>query len=250
MDGLKKYFIYGLVLILAFGVRVWKLDKIPPHLSNDEISIAFDTVSVAELGKDEHGNFLPLAFESHSTYKSPLYAYLSMPLVKIVGENEYGIRMLSAISGTVLVLVLMMVGKMWAGKNLGLIVGVLAALNPWNIYASRMAYEANLGVTMFALGWWQAMRFWEERKTRQLFWAGIFLGLAVWAYHTFWLLSPLLAGGIIWQGRKIALKNWVILRMALRIILIKGFMVLYHMRAWFTKQNTNGFLILTKNSWL
>ena len=178
------------------------LDKAPPHLSNDEISIGFDAYSVSEIGKDEHGNSWPLAFESHSTYKSPLYAYLDIPFIKLLGRTESGLRMLSAVAGTAFVFMMILLSLNLGNQKLALLVGLLTAINPWNIYSSRMAYEANLGLTFFALGVWMVIRFAGSKKLGDLVVSGIGFGLSVWSYHTYWLLSPLLVLFLIWFYRK------------------------------------------------
>jgi len=70
------------VAILALFTRLWQISRLPPHLSNDEISIAYDAYSLAESGKNMQGKSYPILFESTGAYKAPVYMYGLAPLVK------------------------------------------------------------------------------------------------------------------------------------------------------------------------
>lgn len=54
---IKKYFWIWLGVIVLIGglLRMIGLDKNPPHIGNDEISIAFDSYSLRTTGKDGYG---------------------------------------------------------------------------------------------------------------------------------------------------------------------------------------------------
>lgn len=200
----KKFYwlIFILIGLFAVVLRVYRLDLAPSHLSNDEISIAFDSYSVGEIGKDEHGNSWPLAFESHATYKAPLYAYLSVPFIKVLGRTETGVRLLSSLMGVVLVLVGMELLRLFKNERTAIFVGLLLATNPWNVYSSRMAYEANLGLGMFGLGLLGLFYYIKKKKCWGLVLSSLAMGLSVWAYHTFWVLTPMVMLGTIYIYRE------------------------------------------------
>jgi 4-amino-4-deoxy-L-arabinose transferase-like glycosyltransferase len=208
---MKKYYWIILLAILLFGfiLRFVGLDTNPPHLGNDEISIAFDTYSIRLIGKDEHGHFLPISFESHRSYKAPLYAYFNIPFNIVFGNNEYGIRALSAIAGTVSIYLSALLGTLIAGPNVGLITAVLMATNPKNIFASRIGFESNLATTVMLFGIWGLLKYVDSRKKIWLFVGGFFMGLSIWGYHTEWGLVPMILACIPIIFRKsIPIKNW------------------------------------------
>jgi 4-amino-4-deoxy-L-arabinose transferase-like glycosyltransferase len=162
------------------------VDSIPPHLSNDEISIAYDAYSIANSGKDEHGNFLPLSFPSYGTYKAPLYIYTLAPLEKFFGNTELVVRLPSIIAGLLTILMIGLITyEVTSNKKTALWSSVLLSITPWHIYASRMAWEANLSLLFLSLGIWLMMR-------KKLFFSSITLVISMYAYHTEWLLAPLL----------------------------------------------------------
>lgn len=102
----KEYIVIFLILITTLLTRFVGLDFSPPHLSNDEISIAFDAYSISKTLHDSHNHFLPLSFQSHNTYKAPLAIYLTIPTTILLGNNDYSARLPSAILGSLTVLIL------------------------------------------------------------------------------------------------------------------------------------------------
>src|SRR3989338_8871915 len=104
-----KPIIVSLIVIIAvitIFTRFYGLESVPSHLGNDEISIAYDAYSVARTFRDEHNNYLSLSFQSHNTYKAPLYGYLTAPLTLILPNNATTVRLPSALAGSLTVLFL------------------------------------------------------------------------------------------------------------------------------------------------
>lgn len=146
-----------LILILSFGffLRIFNIFDSPPSLYWDEVSIGYNSYSIAETLKDEHGNFLPVqAFTAYGDYKAPLYIYLTAPLVKLFGLNYLTVRLTSIISGTILILLIYLLAKEIAPKNkkYPLIASLFICISPWSIQLSRAAFEANLASTLAAAG--------------------------------------------------------------------------------------------------
>ncbi|MFA5750169.1 MAG: glycosyltransferase family 39 protein [Candidatus Shapirobacteria bacterium] len=220
---IKKYFwiFLTLILILAATLRIVNLDKNPPHLGNDEISIAFDSYSIRTTGKDEYGVWLPLSFISHRDYKAPLYAYLNIPFNFVFGNNEYGIRMLSVVSSLVAILIIALLARFLGGEKLALLAALLLTINPKNIFVSRMSYESNLASTLVLLGVYFIFLFREKQKQFYLLISGLFLGFSIWAYHTQKGLVPLLLVVLPWLCRKeIKLRKWWVLWITTLLIII------------------------------
>jgi len=62
----------SLFLIIGIILRFWQLTKYPVSLSMDETAIGYNAYSILKTGKDEWGEFLPLAFKSVGDYKPPV----------------------------------------------------------------------------------------------------------------------------------------------------------------------------------
>lgn len=223
---IKKYFYVILIVILVIGasLRIINLDKNPPHLGNDEISIAFDSYSVRTTGLDEHGNFWPISFQSHQTFKAPLYAYLNMPINWLLGNSEYGVRLLSAIAGLIGIFLVAMIAKFWSEEVTALAAAVIMAFNPKSIFSSRIAFESNLAFVVLTLG---IFLMYFYRKTNKKIYAlisGLILGLSIWGYHTEWGLAPMLAMVLPWLHRKsFSFKKWWLMWLALIIVALPVF---------------------------
>ena len=84
----KTNLILGLIIILAVFLRFYYIEKIPNGLYSDEASYGYNAFSILETGKDEYGNFMPLAFRSFGDYKAPLYIYFLIPFIKIFGNFD------------------------------------------------------------------------------------------------------------------------------------------------------------------
>lgn len=151
-----KNILLGLVLLSAFLLRTWHLDANPPHLTADEAALGYNAYSILTTGKDEYGRLLPMVFESFGDFKPGLYVYLTVPFIAVFGLTEFAVRLPSAIFGAISVfLVYLLVGKLLKGNkewgNIDLIAATIVALNPWHIYFSRGAWEANIALTFTLL---------------------------------------------------------------------------------------------------
>jgi len=150
---IKKYLLI-IILLLAAGLRLWKLGSIPPGLTPDEASLGYNAYSILKTGKDEYGKFLPLIFKSFGDYKPGLYVYLIVPLVALFGLNEFAVRLPSALAGIVTVYLIYLIVQLLFANNhkLSVIAAFVAATNPWLIYFSRGAWEVNVSLTLTLAG--------------------------------------------------------------------------------------------------
>src|SRR5258708_2559089 len=97
----KNWILIG-IIILAFVLRFYKLNSYPA-LNADEASIGYDAYSLIQTGHDQHGNAWPIDFQSFNDYKPGLYVYIVLPFVKILGLNEWSVRIPNAAIGVLIV---------------------------------------------------------------------------------------------------------------------------------------------------
>lgn len=135
------------------------LSSNPPSLTWDEASWGYNAYSIGTDLRDEFGRFLPLVyFESFGDYKPPVYAYLVVPFVKLLGLNEWAVRLPSALLGTLtIVLTYFLTKKIFYSATeqkkeaIALLSSGVLAISPWHILLSRAAFEANVA-TFFIVG--------------------------------------------------------------------------------------------------
>lgn len=181
-----------IILILAFGLRVYKLDSIPPSLSWDETTVGYNAYAIANFGKDEYGNAFPLFFKSFGDDKHPLHIYFTALSVKLLGLNEFSTRLPSALFGVFNVLLIYFLAKLLFGKQwLGLISSVFLAISPYNIHFSRFNHEANFALFFFMLGLLFFYQFIKNGKNLLPF-AVLSFGICFITYHPAKILVPII----------------------------------------------------------
>ncbi len=182
-----------IIIFITLFTRFYNLETIPPHLSNDEISIAYDAYSLARTGRDEHNHLFPLSFQSHNTYKAPLYAYLTAPLTLFLPNTVITVRLLSAIAGSLTILLTgFLVLRLTSNRLLALFSSAALTITPWHIFTSRLALEANLSLFFLVLGVYLFVRAIQSRSSLTLLVLGtISLVASMYGYHSQWILSPL-----------------------------------------------------------
>jgi hypothetical protein len=128
----------------------------------------------------------PLSFQSHGTYKAPLYAYFLAPLERFWGNSELVARIPSLVAGILTVGIVGLIafeltGNFWVGIATS---GVLA-ITPGHIMSSRMVLESNLALMFLSLGIYLVLK-------RKWGWGIVALVVSMYGYHTEWGLVPIL----------------------------------------------------------
>jgi 4-amino-4-deoxy-L-arabinose transferase-like glycosyltransferase len=185
----KKKLILPLVLIvfLAAFLRLFKLADLPKILNRDEAALAYNAYLLGETGMDEWQFKFLFVFKSFGDYKLPGYIYTLLPLLKLFPFSDFMVRLPSALAGVFLVII----AYFWAKdifrlkEKSALLFAFLIAVTPVFSFYSRVAFEANLALTLFTSSLYFLFR---EKRILPL---SIFLMLlAVLTYNTPLLLLP------------------------------------------------------------
>lgn len=216
---MKKIGLFILILAIAAFFRFYQLGSIPLSPDWDEAALGYNAYSILKTGKDEYGNFLPLSIRSFDDYKPPLYTYLTVPSVALFGLNTWSTRLPSAIMGMLAVIgvyflvlelfrtksdekisVRQLADKFQIRDGIALVSSFLLAISPWHIQFSRIAFEANSGVT---LNIWAVTCFLIGLRKKSLLFVSAFLfGLGMYAYHSQRVFLPLLVVSLLIIYRK------------------------------------------------
>src|SRR5215212_2212102 len=94
------------VCVLTFVLYAVDVPGNPPGFYIDESSIAYNALTVARSGRDEHGEAWPLYFRAFGDYKNPTYVYLLAAVFRVTGPGIAVARLLSAILGAASALLL------------------------------------------------------------------------------------------------------------------------------------------------
>jgi 4-amino-4-deoxy-L-arabinose transferase-like glycosyltransferase len=195
-EKLEKILV-SLIILLSFFVKVYGLNKSPPSVNFDEAALGYNAYSILKTGRDEYGNFLPLSLRSFNDYKPALYAYLSIPFIKVFGLNEVSIRMVSVIAGTLsTVFLYFFLKKFIKERSLRIFILLILAFEPWRIHFSRVSLESNLSAALFIAGAYFLYKFrnnlFKKKTFLKLFLITIFFTLSAYSYHGARLAVPAL----------------------------------------------------------
>lgn len=201
-----------IIILLAGTLRFYKLNEIPAGLHGDGASQGYNAFSLIHTGKDRYGESFPILFRSNGSYQPPLYTYLTTIPILIFGNTPFATRFFSALSGVILVLITYFL----LPRRVSLIGALVIAISPWSVFFSRLTVEANLAVTIFALG---ILLFMVSLRKKYIFpIACLILGLSTHAYYSERLIAVIFLPVFILLFRKIMVKKWVILGITIFVV--------------------------------
>lgn len=200
MKQIKKtlsLIILGFILVVGTFLRFYDLGGTPNSLNWDEVSWGYSGYSILQTGKDEYGRFLPTSFEALGDFKQPVYVYLELIPIKILGLTPFAVRLPSALLGTISILFIYLLIKKifknfkYNSEVLGLISALFFAISPWSIQFSRIAYEANAALFFMLAGTWGFLKAVESKKTEWFIIGTSLLTISAYTYHSSKIFIPL-----------------------------------------------------------
>ncbi len=183
------------ILVVAAGLRLWKLDKVPVSMFGDELDLGYQAYSILKTGKDYYGNSWPIHFHSLAEWRTPLYLYSAVPTVAMFGITPYGVRLPAAIFGILGILAIYLFVKELSGnKNLGLVAAAVLTFSPWHIQYSRAGFEVTEMLFFLILGLWLFFKAVHSpgNAGKWLWLSGVSFVLTPWIYSTAKLFTPIL----------------------------------------------------------
>lgn len=224
---MRSKFLLPVIILLAAFLRFYSLGSLPPSLTWDEAAWGYNAYSIGIDGRDEFGKFLPLSYlESFGDFKPPVYAYLDVLPVKILGLNEFSTRFPSAFFGTLTVLLTyLLVKEIFINskrkKLYALFSAFFLAVSPWHIMLSRAAFEANVSAFFIVLGiylFFKAIN--SDRK--YLIFSFVSFVVSFYTFNTARVVSPILLFLLlaIFIKKLLNSKREILISIAVSIVLI------------------------------
>jgi 4-amino-4-deoxy-L-arabinose transferase-like glycosyltransferase len=148
---------FGLLMLLALLVRIWRLDSYPPFFHGDEGEMGMLALGILT-GSDRLSPFV-VRWLGHPT----MFHYWQALTMAIFGRDEVGLRMLSALTGTASVGALYWLMRYQFGRVAALAGTMLMTVSHLHVQYSRLAIN-NIQSSFFAilvvalLGWARARR--------------------------------------------------------------------------------------------
>ena len=219
---LKKNYtlIVGLLLIVGFSIRLFGISIIPRDLNQDEASIGYEAFSILTTGFDRNGVSYPVHLVSWGSGQNALYAYLSMPFIKMFGLNEFSVRIVNALFSCMSLLVFYLLIRLNFNKKTALLALFLLAICPWSIMSARWGLESNIFPSLFLFA---VFFLYMGIVKKQVYYvvSSVLFAISLYAYGTSYLLVPLFLISVIpylFYQKKISLKYFIFSGIAFLII--------------------------------
>ena len=191
-----------LIVLIAGFFRFWQLPDYPVSLTIDEVAVGYNAYSILKTARDEHGEFLPLAFLSIGDYKPPFQIYLAVPTVAFFGLNELGVRFSMALISTLSVItIFLLIRQIVKNESVALLSSFLMAISPWHIHLARFSYEVTLGLFLVILGMWLFLKA-LDNKGKLLWLSAVCFVLSIYSYHVERIFTPILILGLVFIFRE------------------------------------------------
>lgn len=192
MIDIKKYFIdhrylLPIAVFIGFLLRIIYLSS--PDFYYDEASLAMGQKALIEKSISPWITI---------NWQPPLYSYVVSISTRLLGVNEFSIRLTSAIFGTLSIVLVYFLGKLWFGRKTGLLAAILLAVSPLHVIHSRTAFS-DVFHTFFVILTILSMEFLILKKiSRVNISAFILLSGALSAVALFIKYNTLIPLGIYW----------------------------------------------------
>jgi hypothetical protein len=163
----ERVVVLGLV-IFSFFLRVYRLDHHPLH-ADEAFAVLFSARRLGEMLS------LLGSVEPHP----PLYYSLLHFWLSLLGDDEFVVRFISVIAGTLIVPLVYDLGRALFGVKVGQLASFLAAINPFLIWHSQ---ETRMYSLLACFGLWSISLFIKMQEER---------GWIVFGFHAFLTLLAL-----------------------------------------------------------
>lgn len=202
---MNKIFWLLIIFCLALFLRLWWLDAFPVGITHDEMDYVINAKSIFYTGKDISGQWSPFSLTSKSI-GNPIAAFPSLLVSPFIGPFNLSLftaRLPYAIISVFTVIVISLIAYKLLGREVGIISGLLFAINPWSIHFGRTAFEAPVAILFYLLALYISL----NTKNWKILYVFPFLFLAFFSYHgTKIIFLPfvliIIAFSYYWNGKK------------------------------------------------
>ncbi len=188
-DLINKHYkkILVVFLLLIFITRIYKFGEIPNFIGVDEAGAAYDAYCLSEYGVDRYLNSFPVYLINFGGGQSALYAYATIPFIKLIGANIIAYRLPELLFFLMGIVVCYILANKMKDKKIALLYTFLIIICPWNIEASRQGLDCNLLAPMFML---DVLLLVTANKNWHYIVAGLAIGVTLYTYCLAWILIP------------------------------------------------------------
>jgi sugar lactone lactonase YvrE/4-amino-4-deoxy-L-arabinose transferase-like glycosyltransferase len=174
------------ILLLALVLRVYQIDTFPNGCQSDECNNGMDALHWLE-GRP----YTPYAETNEG--QATFFTLLIALAFRLLGVGVTQMRLVSAISATLTILVFYFLARDWLGWRIALASTALFAVSRWHLTFSRIVYELILTPLAEILLFLFLLRALRDGRRRDWAWAGICLAFGLHTYTAFRVVPFLVA---------------------------------------------------------
>ena len=173
-----------LLLLVAFALRVWALEAVPPGLTHDEAANGHDSAAIL---RGVHRIYFPVGYG-----REPLYNYSVAAVTALLGQGIFTLRFTTVLWSLLTWMTTVALARRWWGREVALATGAALAIGFWPLMMARVglrapALPALLAASALAydhaLAAPTARRAQSARRTwRGYLLSGLFLGASLYTY--------------------------------------------------------------------
>ncbi len=220
-----KWWLVVLTLVLAFAVRFYQINQIPASLYFDEIDNGYQARSLIETGRDYRGGWSPFYVHSVNDIRPPLSTYFVVLSTLVFKDPYLQVKMAQIICGVLSVLLIILIINLWTSNfRMACLIGVIFALNPWQIQFSRSSQEMIIMQLTYLVGLYFFSKGIINQKLKFLIIGVISISLAIFSYRTMSFFVPLtfvVLGMIFYQDlMKFGLKKLSLILIIISVIIL------------------------------
>ncbi len=214
---MKRHLPLLAIILLAFFLRVYRLDDVPPGFRVDELSNSF---VVSQHVLDGEYRF----FFTDASGHEGLWHLLQAGFMAIFGRSPFGMRGINIMLGTLTVPLTYLIGKELFDRRIGLLAAATLAMSFWSLMYSRTAIR-HVSSVVFLLGafYWFCVgvnthvRLMRSTLKRAWLTAGLLIGIGLHTYFAAWVMIAVLGATVLFlhlfQRDKLREKWWGIVMM-------------------------------------
>lgn len=152
----KELIFVFLTFILASILRLLWLDKVPIAVGGDELTYILNAKAMLLSATDISGTWNPLSififkYPAYTVPQAELPYFLLAPIIGLTDFSLFTARITYVLLSIFSVIIVYLISKEILNKEIAIIAGLIAAINPWFIFIGRTNYEAVPAVFFFLL---------------------------------------------------------------------------------------------------
>jgi 4-amino-4-deoxy-L-arabinose transferase-like glycosyltransferase len=227
-----------LLLLVGFALLLYKFPSVPIGLHQDEMSEAYESYSLLHTGADRWGYHLPVYFVGWGSGQNVLQAYLSIPVVAVLGLTRLSARLVPIVCGLLTLPLFFFTLRRWFEEDTALIGLAFLVVCPWHIMFPRWGVENSPLPFFMLLGVYTFGKALHSRSTGVILASLLPFVLALYTYGLVIVILPVLLPLLFLVDPTAILKRWRAWLGAFALFLLASLpLIFFTFKNYITKKN-------------